>query len=196
MNTFTHTYTPSAGENITTSITNSLKMADRNFNNVQFTFNDIIMNINFSENTNLSYYLGIWERETKKRTDAYRQTPSYKKQILEHRLKAAKSQKEIDTLLTSFNENVSNIELLIFLQKFIPLSDMMDVVIDKENLLKTFDLMGFKSGMWVGFDGEFTDGHKIEWIVGQCIRTIEVCGIINPSIIKFIDELLEKNITS
>lgn len=182
-------YVTGAGEDITTAIKNSLKLSKRYDTETWFNFNDIIVKTNHKSDTPDSIY-SEWKVRCELRSAKYTKSAEY--QIKQDRIKNELliKQSKLDSLVSNLNVHMENVTLLRWLISFTECADHCGTTYDKEQVLEIFNRMGFKEHMWVGYLGEWTTSHEIEYVVGQVINCINQMGSPHPVTVTFCEKIL------
>lgn len=182
-------YTPSIGEDISTTITNSLSLSKIKNTTVEFTFNGIILQVDSLTDDHESV-LNLWKVACKQRSDDYNNSEEGKAAKIKREEDLLNAQNSLDKLIPKLTPTISNKNLLEWLVEFTKLADYVGTTYDKVYVLAQLNLLGFEESMWVGHKGEWSLAHRTEYVVGQVITCILKMGAPHPMTIKFCEELL------
>ena len=182
-------YTPDLGESITKAIKNSLTLSKKLGLTTSFKFNGLVMYTTHPIDI-LEDKLVEWETVCKERQEAYEQTDSYKEKEDSREMERISIQEEMDLLVPELCDTISNENLLKWLIEFTNKADHVGITFDKEYVLSELYKLGFEENMWIGYDGEWTEDHSIEYVVGQVINCINTFGIPHTMTVIFCEKIL------
>lgn len=114
----------------------------------------------------------------------------YKSAKVNDELERVSIQEDMDNLVPELCQSIDNENLLKWLIDFTQKADHVGITFDKEYVLDELRKLGFEDNMWVGYKGEWTEAHKIEYLVGQVINCINTFGQPHPVTITFCEKIL------
>lgn len=185
------TYEPSCGENIKTTIEESLRLSNYKNLPVEFTFNGVTLLVGQSQS--VEYYVDLFQQKISERQEAYNK--SKKRQFAEKRrkLNLLSKQETLDSLVQNLPSEDNDV-LVDWLISFVEASDYIGVSYDKLKVITHLYKLGFVRNMWVGFAEDWTPAHELEWIVGQILDCLERIGMIPPIALSKLEDWRDCNV--
>lgn len=173
---------------------NCLKISKDKSKDVEFDFNGIKVVVNHKVSSDVGYWLDEWSTATEERRKAYEQTPEYKERKREQEKELQLKQERCDNIMTILEHSglKGGFALDAWMMEFIPLADHVGVTYNKEVVITTLESLGYVSGEFVGYEGEWDTCTTSRWIYGQILDGLKHHKCIHPILADKIRELKEK----
>lgn len=187
-------YTPHAGEDITKTAEQMVKLAKRTKDTVKAKFNDIELTVTSDSTADaIAAYYG---EESDRRSEAYRNSPEGKRAERERQEHVVTMQQKHDALmqqLPSLNF-ADDVAVLDWLCEFQDPSDHCGVAKQQSVVLATFAKHGYQPSVNCGKDFNKDDRNVfVHWLVGQALAGLACdVGAIHQVFHKFADDFKKK----
>lgn len=191
------TYKPLCGEDISTTAKRIVAMAKRERDVVKAKFNDIELTAN--PDTTADSVVAFYGEESKRRGEAYRNSPEGKKAAREAENRRVALQQKHNALMQqlptlNFTDDVAVLDWLCELQD--P-SDHTGVVNQKDVVISTFAAHGYYPSVNTGKDFNENDRDNfVRYVIGQALANLREVGAIHRIIHKFTENWKKKFLTA
>lgn len=180
-----------AGDHIARAVEESIDLAKKTGQQVEFKFNGI--SIVVDKNSGIEERCEFFNDEMDRKRKEYQESQEYQESALRQKLLLAQTQEQVDLMMVSLDVVLSDTELLLtWIATFAKINDHKDLVFDKKAILAHLKRAGYTTGEYVDDPDIGTDKAKtIRWLVGEAMNHLEHDMPMHPSLSDYVRQCLE-----